>query len=72
MNKSGLHVALGAFLTVSGNITQDAFAPPPPPPVECQASAEAKTIIQAQQQTIDKITESLKKSVDSLSQSCQK
>jgi hypothetical protein len=68
MNKDALKVALGAMLAVSAMVTKDSFSPPPPP---CEASAEAKAIIQAQQETINQLTESLKKSVDSLAKKCE-
>jgi len=70
---------LGLVFLISGVFTVGtSVAPEPPkpapinPPPKCAASIEAVAAINAQQTTIDKLSEMLKKSVDSLAQSCGK
>ena len=71
MNKTALGVVVGMLLSVSGQVTQDAFKPPVKPP-ECTATADVKDMAANQQSTISNLTDLLKKSLDSLSETCKK
>jgi hypothetical protein len=76
MNKAVLAFAAGALIASSITETSQQSAPKPP---KCEASSEAKAMMSAQGKTINDLTamvgvgvDGLKKSVQTLANSCSK
>lgn len=66
MSKMVASFAAGALLVSALNQTEI------PRPPKCEVSKEAKEAMSFQQQTISALNDTLKKSLDNLTQACQK